>query len=160
MTPLDREKALSAKLAARVQELESDLQAARREARGQAARDVAQTIQARSALTGQEAWLLAALYAADGRVVTKAALNERLPWFWANREAGDRATKTIDVILHRIRRKMGADRVETIWHAGLRITPSGVALVDRLLAGENLAAASEPARTWPEVIAASDWARQ
>lgn len=68
------------------------------------------------------------LYSAAPKPVSKWMLLHQL------RSNGSRATdlKVIDVYVHRLRRLIGQDSIETIWAQGVLLTPKGEAFVESI----------------------------
>lgn len=89
-------------------------------------------LQSAYALSPVEASIILELYGAHHRFLTYETLNERLPERWVN----SRHIKTLKVWAHRIRAKMGADVLDTVWNQGFRLTYAGIAKVDSTLASE------------------------
>lgn len=82
---------------------------------------------------------LLALYAARGRALTLAHLDEAVP-AEGNRADGDRNYSIcFKVWVHQIRKALGADTIETIYGVGYRLTPKGMGAVASLLKGVGLA---------------------
>lgn len=79
--------------------------------------------------------LVLALRAAGQRGLTYHQLDEAVPPVKGT--AGDRNVKVLTVWVCHARKVMGAAAIETIWGRGVRISPTGAALVDAAL-NENL----------------------
>lgn len=83
-------------------------------------------------LTGRQAQLLAALYAAKGRCVTKDSL---LTALYSDRpDADEPEIKIIDVFICKIRARLGAEVIETVWGRGYRLSEEGTRLLDEVAA--------------------------
>ena len=72
-----------------------------------------------------------ALRAAAPRGLTYLQLDEAVPQIKGT--SGERDLKIITVWTHYARKALGHDAIETVWGKGLRLTPSGIALVDAAL---------------------------
>lgn len=87
-------------------------------------------------LTPMMAGLVSRLYAARGRVLTAEALSDSLsfvPGRLDHAGVGDEAG-LIKVMVSKLRKRVGADAVETVWRRGYRLTETGLALCDAALA--------------------------
>lgn len=82
-------------------------------------------------LSPNEAWLVLALHAAK-RPLSKYHLLENMPTLRGN--GLDRYDGTIGVLVSRIRGKMGADAVTTVWGKGVEAGPALAAKVAEALA--------------------------
>lgn len=91
---------------------------------GQAAQHQIVTLATAFRLNPQAAKILACLYAANKRVLSRGQLDEALP---PTMGRDVRSWKHIDVLICRVRKSVGADAVETIPGLGFRITSAGVA---------------------------------
>lgn len=78
-----------------------------------------------------ETCLLSALYAANGRPLSYWLLAESFPPTRMNDDRND--VGAVKIWISRIRKKLGADTVRTIYGRGYAITPQGIALVDAAL---------------------------
>lgn len=74
--------------------------------------------------------MLLRLYDARGRLISKERLEELVPPVRVEERVD---WKVVDVYMHRIRKVLGFDVIETIWGNGYRLTPLGVAAVERAL---------------------------
>lgn len=88
-----------------------------------------QKMRMRWRLTESEARLLAAIYGQRGGAVSKERLMYAL--YGSRDEAPE--PKIIDVMVCRIRDKIGAQLIETLHATGYRLTPQGVTIVEALL---------------------------
>lgn len=75
----------------------------------------------------------AALYEARGHSLSRDEVEQLLPT--RSGHYLDRAPKTVDVMLHRIRKILGKDAIKTIWGRGFMMTPTGIATVAKLVGG-------------------------
>lgn len=89
-------------------------------------------------LTPNEARLILALYEARPRPLTRGHLCDLL--IHRDHVAGA-SDRMVDVMVCKIRAKIGADKIETVWGAGLRISPSGAAWVLKAIADDMAGAA-------------------
>lgn len=71
-------------------------------------------------LTAQEAALLGVLASRPGRVFDKFTIDEALPH---QDHAAERQVKLVDVVVCKVRKKKGADWIETVWARGYRAGP-------------------------------------
>lgn len=94
-------------------------------------------LQATLGLTLNEAWLLGALYAANGKPVSRARLDDGMPGLGGHRSERETPANVMSVIAHRVRRKLGEDVIETIRSSGYRIMPKGISICDAALAAAN-----------------------
>jgi DNA-binding response OmpR family regulator len=89
-------------------------------------------------LTPNEGVILACLYAAQGRTVSRLALDEVVPAIHSKDQ--DRDLGVFDVHVCKIRRKLGKDIVATIWghvegrRGGYAITATGMEWCDKQIA--------------------------
>lgn len=90
-------------------------------------------------LTPNEGRLMLALYEARPRTLSRGHLCDLLQ---RKDHAIEPYLKVIDVMVCKIRRKIGADKIDTVWGAGLRISPHGAAWVLRAIATEQESAAA------------------
>jgi hypothetical protein len=108
---------------------------------------VEQALREQGYLSPQQAALMATLYKAR-RTVTALALMELLP---RADHAAELESNWSKVIVHRVRFFLGKDVIETIHGVGYKITPYGVEVVQRALAGERVAIRPRihhPQATW------------
>lgn len=105
------------------EELQHELDMLRREVRGEL--DVASIGRfcADFGLSGTQARLLAALYCANGRVMSRHALEE------ATSTKGGYESNTLSVMISKIRDRIGHGSIETINGLGYRLSEAGLALV-------------------------------
>lgn len=107
-------------------------------ARARAGRyDQAHRIGEHFGLARQDATALAALYNAEGRILTKDQVDEALP------ETADGLARTwarLDVLIHHIRQKTGYAAITTHRTIGWSITDAGRQLVDQALESRGRAA--------------------
>lgn len=83
-------------------------------------------LQTRLGLTAREAYLFDVLHGANGRIMSRLHLDEIIP----GSRADDSFLQTFAVQVHRIRKKLGFDAIETVWGKGWRITEAGRALAE------------------------------
>jgi DNA-binding response OmpR family regulator len=89
-----------------------------------------QTLFARAfGLARQPVWLLNHLYAKRGRTVTRNHIAENMP---GHVDPDVRDTKIVDQIIHRIRKKLGHEAVQTVWGKGFYLTPEGITMCDNV----------------------------
>lgn len=94
-----------------------------------------QALKSALGLSMGEAHLLMALYAAGSKVVTNTRLFAlRLASTKINDDAD---MQVIKVNMSKIRKKIGADAIETVWGVGYRITPVGKSLINQALGMES-----------------------
>lgn len=74
--------------------------------------------------------LIAALYDARGRTMTRPQLSDALPSTLGHTERSD---KIIDVWVCHARKSLGKDAIENVWGRGYRLTPIGMARVAAIL---------------------------
>lgn len=132
-TPYER---LASKCAALEHELEKareEIKFLRRQVNVQAETSVVDTLARMFKLTLQEAALLGALYEARGRTLSKWALEESLPKGDIMR---DRDIKIVDVVVCKLRRKVGAAAIDTLWGRGYGISAVGLERINAALAGD------------------------
>jgi hypothetical protein len=77
---------------------------------------------ARWGLTGTEAKVLSHLFQKKGGLATKESTMDAL----YSGSADEPEIKIVDVFICKMRKKIGADRIETSWGRGYRLTPLGV----------------------------------
>jgi len=87
----------------------------------------------RVGLSPQEAALFAMLHDARGRTLSRLDVLDNLP---ALDHVRERDSKIIDVLVSRIRRKLGAGVIETVRARGHRATQEGLSVGDKLIAGQ------------------------
>lgn len=80
-------------------------------------------------LTAQEGAVAHALYRAKGRVLSRGYLDDEAPHI----RTSDRDERCVETFIHRIRKKMGPDSIETIRSAGWRMTKVGLARCERAM---------------------------
>ena len=86
---------------------------------------------------GQAAYLLEALYAAKGKVMTKLQILEALPSPSRNEERG---LKLVDVVVCIARASLGKGAIQTVWGLGYRMTDAGLEAIRAILEPEAVAA--------------------
>lgn len=86
---------------------------------------------------GLAAHLIEALYAANGKMLTKWQIMEALPSPTRNEE---RLLKLVDVVVCNARHGLGKDAIETVWGHGYRMTPKGLDAVRAILEPRSEAA--------------------
>lgn len=130
MTPLDLANRKIAKLEAKVEALEDEL-------RSRQVSQVDEVLVAlmRGGLTASQAAMLTALHRAYPRVLSREHLDEAAP---PMDRAFERGMKFVEVVVCKIREKTGQNAITTIKGAGYTLSPFGLELVKRLLAGEQL----------------------
>lgn len=138
MTPSERIAQDNAHLRRVLEERNEEIAALRRQVSAGADDAVLDAIAVGCRLARQEAWLLATLYAARGRILSKERLNEVMPSPAGNWEPSEREPKILDVIACRVRSKLDREAIQTVWGKGFRITAIGSSLVERMIAGEVL----------------------
>jgi DNA-binding response OmpR family regulator len=88
--------------------------------------------------TAAETRILLALYAGKGRPVSNWRLSEASPPARMTADRNDIAV--LKIWISRIRRKLGADAVQTVYGIGYALTPEGAARVKAALGDERAAA--------------------
>lgn len=74
-------------------------------------------------LTRTEARITLAMYAAGGRVVTRAQFEDAM--YGGNADC-DRSPNLVNVYISKLRKKIGRDAFELVWGEGYRLTPPGI----------------------------------
>lgn len=78
------------------------------------------------------AQVVAALYAAKGRPLTRLQLLDACP---SRTGSDERGTRLIDVWVYHARRSLGRDAIANVWGSGYRLTEIGMAKVGEIAAG-------------------------
>lgn len=86
-------------------------------------------LQAAYRITRSQAELLEAMYARDGKLLTKAQGDEAVSGHGNERET----INTVDVQICRLRKKMPPDSIATMWGLGWHLTPIGMESVRNTL---------------------------
>ena len=85
-------------------------------------------------LTENESFVLLSLYDAGGKVVSYFWLYNNRPVVQPhNREKIYPSLNDVKVMVHRIRRKIGADVIVSSWGQGYALTPEGIGLLNEVL---------------------------
>lgn len=121
----------------RIAWLESELGISRRNEVFQALRAPAEPGTRSSFTRNQSAEVLAALYSANGRVLSRYQLLEAVPSPTGNE---DRNVKIVDVWICWARKHLGRDAIDNIWGRGYRLSPAGMARVAALIEPQKVAA--------------------
>lgn len=77
-----------------------------------------------------EASVLRRMFDAGGRVVMKVQLQEAIP---ARDDVRDRLLKEVDIYVCRLRKRLGAQAIETVYGKGYRLSASGMDIVGNVL---------------------------
>lgn len=77
-------------------------------------------------LSPSQAHIVAALHGARGRLIGSNRLLDDLPGW-----NGDRTPNVLAVQVHRLRKRLGRDFIETVRGVGLRLTNAGINLCDQ-----------------------------
>lgn len=110
-------------LETRIADLEAEVAYWKSEAQLGADATLVASIASAFGMTPAEAWIVGALWRLPaGRVGRRDRLLEDQPH---HRPDSDRYNNIIDVLVHRIRRAMGTDAVETVRGSGFRLTDHG-----------------------------------
>ena len=129
MNLLDIAQAEIQRLEAKVEALESDIRQLRRDQGLDEAERIAGVLARRFVLSAQEAWALAALYATKD-MRTKGWMTDHMPGYT---DKNVRVPNHVSVIVCRIRKRIGAAAVVTIWGRGYALSADGRALVAEAL---------------------------
>lgn len=118
----------------RIEQLEEQVAFWKNEAMQSADSRAVATLRDRFGLTPSEAWLLATLHAARGKVVRRVLLQESLP----KRHGRDREDEAnlVAVYVVRIRQKIGAAAILTHRTTGYAIGPAALERCDAILKGD------------------------
>lgn len=117
--------------AARIEELEAEVAYWKAEAQHNASNDVSGRIGRAFGLTAAEAWVMATLYGAKGKIVRKERLLEDIPG--CDWEARHEASNVIQVLVCRIRKKFGRDAIETAPSFGYRLSSDAQWRIDQVV---------------------------
>lgn len=104
------------------------------EAMGNATVDDCNTVAGLFGLTRAEAWIVSHLYALRGKTMSATRICDDIPGQQSTR-LGER--NLASVLVHRIRKALGADVIETVRGIGFRMTETGIALCDSTLKRTN-----------------------
>ncbi len=130
MTPLQLAQVRIQKLEADVERLTFELRDARSQVAAERDMQIECALRRQSGMTPQAAFVLTQLYNTR-RTMTAALLLDILP---SQDRANDRELKMISVVVHRLRARIGIDKVDTRG-GGYAITEAGVAAVEAALRG-------------------------
>lgn len=118
----------------RIAVLENEVAYWKSEAIGNANARRAGALAAATGLTKGEAWVLLSLHDVAGKTISTTLLSENMPGKGLDRDA-DNLTNVSNVLVHRIRGKLGRDVIETVRGAGYRITEVGQTLIANVIPG-------------------------
>jgi DNA-binding response OmpR family regulator len=88
-------------------------------------------------LSQKEAWFLLALWRAAGRVLSLWWLLDNRPKRLSEEDGTETPQNLVRVYIHKLRRKVGHDCVETIKNHGYRLTPAGMARIQKAISIEG-----------------------
>lgn len=113
----------------RIEQLEAEVRYWRDEARGNAeALDRDALASALDISRGAQAWIVATLYTARGKLISRNRLNDDMPGF----DTHHRDSNVVQVMIHRIRTRLGQHFIECHRGAGYCLPPESIALIDNL----------------------------
>lgn len=133
MTPQALTAVENMKLRERIRELEIEISEVRKELVATRRNDETAKIAVAFGLTMQEAALLHVLYLANGLLPVH-VISHRLPAVGVVAE--EREPKIVDVVICKVRRKLGDDIIKTVFRQGRRLSDEGRELVRKALANE------------------------
>lgn len=90
-------------------------------------------------LSAAEAWIVAALYRARGRVVSRVMLNEQHP---GKKRGDERESDSSAVYVCRIRARLGTSFIITQRDLGYRLSPEAIARIDSITGDIQCSASS------------------
>lgn len=116
----------------REQELEEEVSFLKRQLGIEADKDIARKLTEALGVTRYQARLLTVMYVRRGAILTKDALLDAM---YAG-QADEPFVKIVDVFVSQIRRQIGGGAIRTLWGQGYGLSPEGLDLCSRALAGE------------------------
>lgn len=124
---------MSLALEERIEQLEAEVAYWKSEAQVQASYQVRTVISDTFGLTPAEAWLVATLHAADGRVISYDRLMEDMPDHRRSDFSNER--NILSVMVSRIRKKVDAAFIITSRPMGYKLSTAGLEIINKELRG-------------------------
>ena len=116
-------------LHARIEGLEEEIRAYRRDAGLEADQQLVPALQDVFRLSTRQALVLSLLLNARGRVVSRSLMMDAI---YEGRDEAE--AKILDVWITKIRKQLGKASIATVWGSGYRLTDAGLALCEKRLA--------------------------
>lgn len=140
MTPLERDnrelRALVARLTEKVEDYRHQVRELKRELSVKVATDVMAALHAHyTSLTPGDAWVLAALYTARGKLVTHKSLLEEMPGL----RPDERDPRILLVRMSNVRVALGRECIKRSYGVGYALTAEGLAKCDAVFAEQGKA---------------------